>query len=82
MMQTKEDMESWQSEIQKRLDQKSKFIAELRSFIYITGDLEIVESSMMQTKEDMESWQREIQKRLDQESKFIAELRSYIYINR
>ena len=53
MMQTKEDMESWQREIQKRLDQESKFIAELRSFIYITGDLEIVESSMMQTKEDM-----------------------------
>ena len=33
MMQTKEDMESWQREIQKRLDQESKFIAELRSFI-------------------------------------------------
>ena len=31
MMQTKEDMESWQREIQKRLDQESKFIAELRS---------------------------------------------------
>ena len=58
----------------------SKFITELSYFIYITGDLEIVESSMMQTKEDMESWQREIQKRLDQESKFIAELRSFIYI--
>ena len=58
MMQTKEDMECWQREIQKRLDQESKFITELRSFICITGDLEIVESSMMQTKEGMESWQR------------------------
>lgn len=42
----------------------------------LTGDLEIVESSMMQTKEDLASWQREVQKRLDQESKFIADLRS------
>ncbi|XP_060598439.1 dystrobrevin beta-like isoform X2 [Ruditapes philippinarum] len=31
MMQTREDLESWQKEVQKRLDQETKFVTELRS---------------------------------------------------
>ena len=31
MMQTREDLESWQNEVQKRLDQETKFVTELRS---------------------------------------------------
>lgn len=31
MMQTREDLESWQKEVQKRLDQETKYVTELKS---------------------------------------------------
>jgi len=31
MMQTREDLESWQKEVQKRLDSETKYVSELQS---------------------------------------------------
>ena len=66
MMQTREDLASWQREVQRRLGQEAKFISELRAVV------------TLMTREDLASWQRE--RRLGQEAKFISELRTVVTV--